>query len=219
MSSCGFGRPLGPSTARRSAGFARRTPDAPAVVARPSAVARTLRTETSNPVKSIFDDELASGWPTLAPRWHVSGRDRAVRRAGIRTRPISDGTDSLPAWFPDARGMGAARGDLDRLAAQPRGLARQVRPDPVGLCRDRPPAQPVRAGPHRGPRWCHEAAGGRPAGRRRGRHRPGPVLQGGHRPGLAPRLGPDVRGEGPETPAADAGEGGVDAGARPAASA
>ena len=100
------------------------------------------------------------------------------------------------ARLPHARRMGAARGDLDRLAAQPRGLARQVRANPLGLHRDRPPAQPCRDGPHRGPRRGHEATGGRPARRRRGRPGPGPVLQGRDGPRLAPRLGSDVRGQG-----------------------
>ena len=45
--------------------------------------------------------------------------------------------------------------------------------------------------------------GGRPARRRGRRPRAGPVLQGGDRPGLAPRLGPDVRRQGRPAPTAD----------------
>ena len=46
--------------------------------------------------------------------------------------------------------MGAARGHLDRLAAQPRGLARPLRAHPVGLRRDRAQARPRGAGAHPG---------------------------------------------------------------------
>ena len=69
----------------------------------------------------------------------------------------SETRDPRRARLPHARRVGAARGDLDRLAAQPRRLARQVRADPLGLHRDRPPPEPGRAGPHRGPRR-HDAA-------------------------------------------------------------
>ena len=52
--------------------------------------------------------------------------------------------DARPVWIPNARRMGAARGDLDRLASQPRRLAWEVRPRSLGLHRDRPPSQPRR---------------------------------------------------------------------------
>ena len=48
--------------------------------------------------------------------------------------------------LPHARRVGAARGHLARLAAQPLRLARQLRPDPLGLRRDRAPARRGRAG-------------------------------------------------------------------------
>ena len=46
--------------------------------------------------------------------------------------------------------MGAARGNLDCLAPQSRGLAGQVCAHSLGLFRDRPPSQPGRDGLHRG---------------------------------------------------------------------
>ena len=76
-------------------------------------------------------------------------------------------TDARRTRLFDARRVGAARGHLARLAAQPDRLARQARHHPLGLRRDRAQDRAGRDRPH--------------AGRLRGRGEAGPPLSGARR--------------------------------------
>ena len=70
----------------------------------------------------------------------------AVPAAGAPSPP-----DDRP-HIPHARRVGPPRRHLDRLAPQPRGLARKIPAHPLGLRRDRPPSLPRRRRPHPGQR-------------------------------------------------------------------
>ena len=72
----------------------------------------------------------------------MSAREPTPRRRRRRRR----------ARLPHARRVGAARGDLDRLAAQPRDWPGKFGADPLGLRRDRAPPGRRRARPHPGQR-------------------------------------------------------------------
>ena len=123
-------------------------------------LARAGRDTRGDPVVACdprLQEETRRNWPFLRDRRidaygpitqrFLDGRhEHADRRP--RPRPDRQPTPTPAARLPDARRVGAARGDLDRLAPQPRRLARQVRADPLGLRRDRPPPEPGRAGPH-----------------------------------------------------------------------
>src|SRR5262245_11454563 len=88
--------------------------------------------------------------------------------------------------------MGTPSGYLDRLAAPARGLARQVRTDPVGLHRNRPPPAlgGARPYPREWPRWRTP----RPASSGASANRPGayPLLPFPHGPRLDPGLRADL---------------------------
>ena len=83
-------------------------------------------------------EEVRRNWPFLRDR-----RIDAYERDPEQGDSIEGGVAAGPR-LPHAGGVGAARGHLDRLAAQSRGLARPLRADPVGLRRDR--AQAGRGG-------------------------------------------------------------------------
>src|SRR5262249_4581985 len=89
---------------------------------------------------------FGTGWPHESDRVAPGPVPPSLRsRSGSGSpswRRPTDGPDPLRARISDAGGMGAARGDLDRLAPEPRRLAGQVRADLLGLHRDRPPLEP-----------------------------------------------------------------------------
>src|ERR1700693_1631486 len=72
---------------------------------------------------------------------------RAVTSTATRGPKRPDRPDAGRARLSASGRVGAARGDLDRLAAQHDGLARQVRPDSLGVRRDRAPPRSGRARP------------------------------------------------------------------------
>src|SRR5262249_36630150 len=107
--------------------------------------------------------------------------------------------DARIAGLSDARGVGNARVDMDRLAPSPFGLAGQVPPHLLGLWRDRPLATSLGTGEYPGQR--RQGGAGGPAGPREAGDRP----QTGALPALADRPGLDARfranvpaGAGPE---------------------
>ena len=104
-----------------------------------------------------LQEETRRNWPFLRDRridaygpitTAIPGH-RNSDHSKLPRRPAGTGVERdlmtpAAARLPHARRMGAARGHLDRLAAQPRRLARQVRAHSLGLRRDRPPSQPGR---------------------------------------------------------------------------
>ena len=100
-------------------------------------------------------EEVRRNWPFL--------RDRRIDAyTGILSRVIGlKATAARARRFPHARRVGAARGHLDRVAAQSRRLARPLCADPVGVRRDRPQAEPRGTRAHPGGRPRASGAGPR----------------------------------------------------------
>src|SRR5262245_17507875 len=64
-----------------------------------------------------------------------------------------------PTWISDAGRVGASRSHLDRLAASQTRLARKIRADSLGLCRDRSTLAPFRARVHPREGWANAETG------------------------------------------------------------
>ena len=98
----------------------------------------TARRSWSSSATSARSTSVRTHWPFL--------RDRRIDAyGGIDARFIDKPADAgralrmQPLGLPHAGRVGAARGHVARLAAQRPRLAGQVRADPVGVRRDRPP--------------------------------------------------------------------------------
>src|SRR4030095_3047883 len=90
-----------------------------------------------------------------APRMYGATGLFYATGASTPTPPYStgfsiDAADSTQSGLPHARGMGAARRHLARLAAQPRRLAGQVRTYRLGVLRNRAQAGARGARPYPG---------------------------------------------------------------------
>src|SRR5262249_3826326 len=94
-------------------------------------------------------EDVRRNWPFLRDR-RIDAYSGITRRF-LDEEEVGEATDtSGRGEAPPAGGVGETRGHLDRLAAQRDRLARQVRPDPVGLRGDRPKARAGREGSRSG---------------------------------------------------------------------
>ena len=119
---------------------------------------------------------------------------RRMKRARVRlVRAEGAGPAARRARLPHARRVGAARGDLDRLAARGARLAGQAGRDRLGLRRGRAPPGGRRARAHPGLHRRRREARARGASARRRRSQARAALPGADRPQLDARLLPALR--------------------------